>query len=126
MKILSFFFWSWVILVPATAQNEVSLVQYRCETNLQKGKQHDGINSLYFSTIHALFVHDDYPQEDQYVPTPTGVNFVKGDQEGLPVYTNLKEAYLVYKTDYSIKKLFFLFKEPLPNTVWKNIGEEQK
>lgn len=56
--------------------------------------------------------------------------FIKGDPEGMPVYINLVDSFLYYKSEYKAVKNCFLFKETLPRIDWqiksdslKNIGK---
>jgi len=100
-------------------QNEVSKVVYICQTQIDKGDRHDGLNTLYFSQEEGLFIHNDYPVENEYSREGNIIWFIKGDDEGLPVYVNLKEKYIKYKEDYSSgAKNIFIIEEPLPKIDW--------
>lgn len=101
------------------AQSEISKVTYICKTQIDKGDRHDGLNTLYFDRKEGLFIHNDYPTESKYSREGNVIWFIKGDEEGLPVYVNLKDKYLKYKEDYqSGANNIFIIKEPLPAIDW--------
>lgn len=107
-------------------QNHISKVKYTCITQLDKGSQHNGFNTLYFNNEAGLFIHNDYPTKDKYTDEGTTVAYVKGDDEGLPVFINLKERYIKYKEDYtSNPKNIFIIEEDIPDIKW-TINSENK
>jgi GLPGLI family protein len=113
------------MLAPAQP-SRLSKVVYHCTTQLSKGPVHDGRNTLYFNAEKGLFVHENYPKEDEYIDKGTVVAYIKGDPEGLPVFINLKERYLYYKSEWSAPPgEIFIFRENLPEIDWQ-IGREQK
>ncbi len=106
--------------------SRVSKVVYHCTTQLDKGPVHDGQNTLYFNADKGLFVHDDFPKQDEYVQKGRNTRYIKGDPEGLPVFINLEGRYLYYKSGWSAPPgEFFVFRENLPEIDWQ-IGQEQK
>jgi GLPGLI family protein len=108
------------------AQSVCTQIQYVCETKLDKGPVHDGINILYFNQEKALFVHQDFPQGDKYLERGSSVAYIKGDAEGLPIFIHQKEQYLYYKSEYAAPPgEMFIFKDTLPKINWK-IGTKQK
>lgn len=102
------------------AQLAESKVVYHCKTNLAQGPVCDGQNTLYFGADKSLYIHDDYPEEDSYEEKGFITHFIMGDPEGLPVFVNLKDKYLYYKSTYGgVRKHFFIFKEALSDIQWK-------
>lgn len=126
MKSISYVLLLLAALSISPAQAQTSKVVYHCTTQLGKGPVHDGQNTLYFTAEKGLFVHDDYPEQDQYIEKGFSVAHVKGDPEGLPVFINLEGRYLYYKSEYSAPPgETFIFRESLPEIDWR-IGQERK
>ena len=120
------FFFALFVLNPLFSQNATHKVTYHCTTNIAKGKVHDGLNTLYFAADKGLFIHNNYPKEDKSEwHSETSLHYVKGDPEGLPVFVDLKEQYMVYKSTYSTTKKVFIFEEEVPKIDWK-IDKETK
>ncbi len=109
------------------AQISCAQITYKCQTSLAKGPVHDGTNTLYFDHEKGLFVHDDFPKADGYKNMETTMPvYIKGDAEGLPVFTHLKERYLYYKSEYSAPPgEIFIFRDTLPKIAW-HIKEDTK
>ena len=105
-----------------TAQDKipvrVSKVSYLCTTQLKNGHLFDGTNSLYFTHTESIYIHEDVPKTNQYINRGKLTTFIRGDLEGFPVYINLKENYLYYKTCYGSPVDYFIFKEDLPDINW--------
>ena len=119
-----------ILLVAQTAwtQAKVSKVVYHCETRIGKGRAHDGTNTLYFNANKSLFIHSDYPKQDEYKDAGLTQFFVKGDTEGLPIFIDRNEKTLYFKTDYKAVKFFYIIKDTIPLIKWtihkevRNIG----
>lgn len=107
-------------------QSTLSEIIYLCETNLAKGEQHNGVNTLYFNESKGLFIHNEFPKEDTYVTVSNMVQFTKGDPEQLPVFTDLEENTIVYKTDYSNQKILFILEEELPRINWSLLADKKQ
>lgn len=103
-----------------------SKIVYHCVTNLAQGPILDGRNTLHFNQEVGLFIHNDYPKENEYEDIGNTVRFVKGDPEGLPVFLNLKERHLYYKSNYGSANELFIFKEELPDIAWDIRQETRK
>ncbi len=108
-----------IIISPIFAQINQSKVSYICSTRLAKGSVHDGLNTLYFTQEAGLFIHNDYPEENKYITKGNTTVFIQGDPEGLPVFMNLKEHFLYYKTTYGLSEGTFILKEELPDIQWQ-------
>jgi GLPGLI family protein len=108
-----------------SAQNFCAQITYECQTRLVKGPVHDGANTLYFDHEKGLFVHNDFPKADAYKNLETAMPaYIKGDAEGLPVFTHLKEQYLYYKSEYSAPPgEIFIFRDTLPRIAWHIKGD---
>lgn len=102
-------------------QNTQGKIVYECKTQIVKGKQHDGKNSLYFDNENSLFVHDDWPKRDSDYMVGNMFFFVKGDTSGMPVFINRKDTMLYYKTDYlsSNRRPCVMLQENRPNIKWQ-------
>lgn len=112
--------------VALSSQVSLSKITYYCETNLAKGTQHNGVNTLYFDQTKGLFIHNEFPKEDAYVSANNMTQFIKGDPEQLPVFTDLGEKMIVYKTDYSSQKILFILEEELPTINWNLLNETKQ
>ncbi|HMO38714.1 MAG TPA: GLPGLI family protein [Saprospiraceae bacterium] len=108
------------------AQAIHSKVSYLCTTKLAKGPVHDGLNTLYFTQDKGLFIHHNYPKEDAYLTKGNVMIFMQGDPEGLPVFMNLKEQFLYYKSTYGLANGSFILREDLPDIQWKILSENKK
>lgn len=126
---LTLFVINWLVLLTTTgnlfSQSPIAEITYKCTTRLTTGKGYDGRNSLYFSNEKSLFIHNDYPTETKYEEHGTNFKFILGDSEGLPVFKDIKNKYLVYKSAYAAVKEPFIFKDTLPEIEWK-IRQESK
>jgi GLPGLI family protein len=114
--------------IDINAQKSDYKVTYKCQTNIEKGKNHDGKNSLYFNKEKSVFIHDDWPKEDSYIDGGFVMGFTKGDKEGMPVYIDLKSKEMIYKTDYNSNPTTgcIILIEPLPTFSWNIIKETKK
>jgi GLPGLI family protein len=122
MKIPFFlFFFNISFILVICGQNTLNKVVYDCKTQIVKGKQHDGKNTLYFDNEKSLFVHDDWPKRDSDYMIGNSFFFVKGDTSGMPVYINRKDKVLYYKTDYksSNRRPSIMLQEDIPNIIWQ-------
>jgi len=108
-----------------STQNFCAQITYECQTQLIKASKHDGANTLYFDHEKGLFIHDDFPKTDELKnPETSRPLYIKGDAEGLPVFTHLKEQYLYYKSEYSAPPgEIFIFRDTLPRIAWHIKGD---
>lgn len=102
-----------------SGQKSISKVEYICTTKLKNGHIFDGLNTLYFTDGKSLYIHNDVPPKTTY-ETRGNVTIIKrGDSEGFPVYKNLHEDYLYYKSCYGSPRELFIFKEQIPQIDWE-------
>ena len=119
MKIsILFIFFNVTFVLLAIGQNKVV---YECKTQIVKGKQHDGMNTLYFDNVKSLFIHNDWPKRDTDYMSNDLFFFVKGDSSGMPVYVYLKDSMLYYKSDYKSSNFrpSVVLQENKPNINWQ-------
>jgi GLPGLI family protein len=122
MKVsILFIFISVSFIFVATGQNAQNKIVYECKTQIIKGKQHDGRNTLYFDDIKSLFIHDDWPKRDTEYFNNNLFFFVKGDSSGMPIFTYVKDSMLYYKSDYKSSNLrpSLMLQESKPNISWQ-------
>jgi GLPGLI family protein len=103
----------------AYAQNAISKVSYICTTKILKGKSHDGLNTLYFDQKRSLYIHNDWPEKDSFSLLENTGHVIKGDKEGMPVFIDMAEKSMWYKSDYSAGQFLFIFKDTLPAINWQ-------
>ena len=94
-------------------------VTYDCHTKVAKGSSHNGLNTLHFNSSSGLFIHNNWPKKDSLSSDGNLYQFTKGDLEGMPVYMNIKERFIYYKSDYKATKTSFIFREDLPKIAWQ-------
>jgi len=102
-------------------QSKVSKAVYFCQTDVTVNEAFNGKNTLYFNSSKGLYVHNDCPAENSYGNSgqPGKVAFIKGDPEGMPVFMDLDEKELYYKTPYGSPKVSFILREDLPQIDWQ-------
>ncbi len=122
MKISIFlFFFSLCLTLAAIGQNVQNKVVYECKTQIVKGKQHDGKNTLYFDNEKSLFIHTDWPKRDSSYMSGDLFFFIKGDTSKMPVYIFQKDSMIYYKSDYksSNTKPCLMLQEKKPVIAWQ-------
>lgn len=110
------------------AQIICSKITYHCETKILKGRDYDGRNTLYFISDKSLFIHNDYPKESSYTNAGDMVAFIKGDSEGLPIFSDKKINTLYYKIDYmsSAVQDCYIVRDTIPKIKWTIHKETRK
>lgn len=101
-------------------------IEYICQTNLDNGGIYDGITTLHISRNQGIFIHNDVPNTDDYESTENGFVFIKGDIEGYPVFTDLGEDSLIFKTIYGSPREHLIIKEKRPEIIWDTSYSDTK
>ena len=119
---------TFVSLVMISAECQIiSKATYLCTTHIAKGKSQDGLNTLYFTDTESVYIHNNYPTENSYVEKGHRVRFIKGDTEGYPIYMNVADRKMIYKSDYhSATYPSFIFEEEIPVIDWYISPDTQK
>ncbi len=126
MKKIIFLFCFFMFVLYADAQNAQYKVTYWSRLKVGNATGRNGKNTLYFDNTSGLFVFSDYPKKEKWQQNGNDFDVTPGDVEGLPIYTNLKDKYLYFKSDQVIKGVFPILKENLPAISWKISGESKK
>jgi GLPGLI family protein len=123
--LLSFFVF---VVQSAFSQSHITKVVYKCESLTQKGTEgYNGINTLYFTSEKSLYVHNNYPKEDEYGGLGTNsISFIKGDPEGFPIFIDRKEGVVYFKVDYYSPIQSYILKEKMPAINWSILTETRK
>lgn len=112
--------------MPAALFTQVSSVSYECNLALEKiDFPENGLNKLYFSGNESLYVFEEWPTESRSEVSGNLVSFTRGDEEGMPIYTNLNSRQQVYKTHYHARKHPWILTEKIPEIDWE-ITQQQK
>ncbi len=98
---------------------------YLCETKIQKGKMHDGVNTLYFGNNKSIYIHNDWPSKEKYQNSGGAILVEIPDHEGFPVYMNHSKNEMTSKIDVCPGNRLFIVKESIPTINW-TIHEETK
>lgn len=109
--------------LPSLAQT--SSVSYHCELKLNIDHGENGLNKLYFSGGEGLYVYKDWPEQSRQKIEGNVISYIKPDNEGMPIYTNLAVQHQIYKHRYLDHKGPWIFTEPLPTIDW-TITQQKK
>ncbi|MFZ1497208.1 MAG: GLPGLI family protein, partial [Saprospiraceae bacterium] len=101
-------------------------LEYQCTTKIGN-KNFAGKNTLYCNEDEGLYVHNDWPLKDSISFNDNVADVTTGDAEGMPIFMNLKDSLVDYKTDWlSRSNNFFIITEKLQPILWKIDNQQKK
>lgn len=104
----------------------VAKVTYECRTNIVRGREYDGQNTLYFVPGRSLYVHDNYPSKNEYIRNEASVHIIYGDAEKHAVYMNYQADSMVFKNAFRAGRGIRIIHDSIPVIDWKMTNEEME
>jgi len=109
-----------------SSEAAVGRVVYEQYTKLECEKHLNGPASLWFNHYEAVYVHDAYPAQSSMNDQSVQIKLVSGDEEGLPVYMNLKTKVLIFKDYFGFSPLASIIQDSLPEISWHILDEHRQ
>ena len=112
--------------VASSGHSALGHVLYEQYTYLPCEQHLNGPASLWFNNYEAVYVHDTYPKESGMDAQGLQIKLVSGDEEGLPVYMNLKTKVLIFKDYFGFSPLASIIQDSLPEISWHILDEHRQ
>ncbi len=108
------------------AQEPISNVEYLRTSKVVNRKGCEGINTLYFTKDKSLFVHNEYPENTEYLVLNGMTHMVKGDYEKYPIFTDLTTDSVIQKISYHSVQTPFRLKDTIGKINWLITGNSKE
>ncbi len=112
--------------VASSGHRPLGHVLYEQYTYLPCEQHLNGPASLWFNHYEAVYVHDAYPAQSSMNDQSVQIKLVSGDEEGLPVYMNLKTKVLIFKDYFGFSPLASIIQDSLPEISWHILDEHRQ
>lgn len=109
------------------AQISTSRVVYHAKHSFPEAKVFNGKNTLHFNGELSLFIHNNYPSENDLKKEGYTINIKVGDKEGFPIFISFKDSISYSKTKGSFGGFSLcILKEKLDTISWEIKPEQKK
>lgn len=108
-----------VLLSVSFLQGQYLEVSYIADINTINGAALSGPNRLIFNADTAIFLHDNYPTENEYKVDGTVVHNTIGDEYGYPVLTIKSQDLQRSKEQYFAGKSTYILEGNIPDIDWE-------
>ena len=110
------------------AQNSTSRVIYHAQHTFPQSSVFNGKNTLHFNSKKSIFIHNNYPVDDNVKELSFYVTAVQvGDEEGFPVYLDLEKFSIYSKVKGAMGGFsLIILKEELDKIHWTITGEQKR
>ena len=104
----------------------IGKVTYLHQTNLVGTNELNGDAILFFSKNKSIYIHQAAPKEGYIKEEGVLIDMIAGDEQGFPIFKDLKKKKVVYKTTFGLAKKKCIVKDTLPKIDWEIQNQSKK
>jgi len=104
----------------------IGKVTYLHQTNLIGANELNGDAVLFLSKKKSIYIHQAAPKEGYIKEEGVLIDMIAGDKQGFPIFKDLGNKEVVYKTTFGLAKKKCVVKDILPNIDWKIQDQTKK
>lgn len=121
--IITIFLFAPIILIAQKDSLAIGKIIYEHRTYLEGPNERNGKATLLFNQQLSVYIHNGAPKENEVREEGMEITPIAGDEEGFPVYKNIKTHELLYKRLLGGSPLKCIIKDTLDKIDWKMIKE---